>query len=378
MIPAGQMDKAYRAPLIIAELGTAHQGDLGRAAEMVHAAAQAGARVVKFQYVIASEILHPNAGTVPLPGGPRELYKVFLELERPPDFYGKLAQICEDAGVEFLCTPFGLESATRLLELGVRRLKVASPELNHHPLLEFLARSGLPLILSSGVSKLADIEESLDLVHRIHDGLDRRPEPTNLLHCITSYPAPEEEYNLSLVDNLSRIFGIPLGVSDHSLDPVLVPALSGCLGAVIVEKHFTLSKTGGGLDDPIALDPKELGLLCAELGGFEGRPGKEVLRELERVYGEDRIRKVLGNGVKGLAASEAANYGRTNRSIHAMDDLEAGEVLTRDNIAILRTEKVLSPGLHPRYYRSVLGRKLREPLAAGQGLSWDNLLGRGE
>ena len=153
-----------RVPIIVAEIGTAHGGDLARGLDLIDAAADAGADIAKVQVVFADEILPPEAGLVPLPGGDTPLYEVFRKLERPLDFYAALADRAAARGIGFLASPFGEKSVRILEEIGVGAWKVASPELNHEPLLERLARTGLPIILSTGVSKSKDIERALEVV----------------------------------------------------------------------------------------------------------------------------------------------------------------------------------------------------------------------
>ena len=344
---------------IIAEIGTSHDGDLKKAEELIIAASEAGVDCVKFQYVIASEIIHPETGRVLLPGGEIPLYDRFLNLERPPDFYSELKRIAEKNNLFFLCTPFGIESAKYLKQIGVEGMKIASPELNHYPLLEEV--SNLPLILSTGVSTLGDIEKALSIPKA----------GAALLHCITSYPAPEEEYNLNIIPALSSIFGLPVGLSDHSKDPILVPVLSTSLGGSIIEKHITLSKNGKGLDDPIAINPKELGIMCKEVRLTEKRKYSETIKCLNDLYGKDRIKKILGRGIKKLAASEADNYRTTNRSVMAILDIKEGENFTHKNTALLRSEKFLRPGLSPDFFPEILKRKAIRKIRSGEGIDWD-------
>ena len=205
--------------LIIAEIGTSHEGSIEKAKQLVDAACNSGADVVKFQWVYANEILHPNTGFVNLPTGKIPLYDRFKQLECPVDFYKQLLDYVHSKGKKFCCSPFGIKSLQELVQINPDYIKIASPELNHYPLLQELAdirkTNNIPVILSSGVSTLADIEKAIQILGT---------ENVSLLHCVTSYPAPEEEYNLHLIENLSNIFGIPCGVSDHSLDPILVPA----------------------------------------------------------------------------------------------------------------------------------------------------------
>ena len=357
-----------RPCLIVAELGTGHNGDLDHAFRLVNAAAEAGADAVKLQLVIAEEILHPLTGDVELPGGKVPLFDRFEALEREPEFYGQIKSYTEGKGLMFLCTPFGLRSARILRDLGCRALKIASPELNHVPLLLEIASYGIPLIVSTGVSTLGDIERAVHILRREKQG------QLTLLHCVTAYPAPEEDYNLKVIPNLAAIFSVPVGLSDHSVDPVLVPAAAAGLGACLVEKHFTLKKRGDGLDDPIALTPGEFSRMVEAVRAAENQPWDELCRRLRRDYGAERLKKVLGTGKKELAPSEMANYGRTNRSLHALKDMTIGEKLSPENVAVLRTEKNLSPGLGPEYLATVLGKRLIRPIAEGQGVAWKHLL----
>ena len=352
--------------LVVAELGTSHQGSLDRAGALIEAAVASGADCIKFQLVHAAEILHPRAGIVPLPTGDVALYEQFLALERPPEFYAELKSRTERAGALFLCSPFGIQSARELRALGCAALKIASPELNHYPLLEEVTSYGLPLIVSSGVSLLGDIERALAVTG---------PDLTVLLHCITAYPAPEEEYNVSVIESLRRVLGVAVGLSDHSRDPVLVPALAVAHGACVVEKHFTLSREGAGLDDPIALEPRDFQRMVEAIRQAEAEGASRTVQRLEAVYGSARVRAVTGSGVKRLADSERANYSRTNRSIHAMRDIAAGTRIQASDVAILRTEKVLRPGIGPEHLPRVIGATATRHVPNGEGIEWADILG---
>lgn len=356
---------------IVAEAGTAHGGDLSAARELIAAAAEAGADAVKFQVILAEEIVHPEVGKISLPGGPTDIFGRFLALEQPPEFYAALKVSAEAAGLRFLCSPFGKESARMLISLGADMLKIASPELNHYPLLEEACRR--PLILSTGVSTLADIEESLSY---LRSAAPVHP-PLALLHCITAYPAPEEQYNLRLIPLLAGIFGVPVGLSDHSADPILVPALAASMGAVIIEKHLTLSRSGGGLDDPIALDTGGFASMVKTVRACEGRTVEkagEMLSAFADAYDPERIEEVLGSGRKLLAPAEAPYYGGSNRSLVALRDIEKGEELSGENSALLRSEQGREPGLHPRFVNTVMGRPLRRPAKTAEGITWRHLL----
>jgi N-acetylneuraminate synthase len=357
---------------IVAEIGTAHRGSLERAEKLIRAAAGSGADTAKFQIVFAREILHPATGTVPLPGGETPLYEVFESLEQPASFYASLKEICEAEGLNFLASPFGMESAALLKALEPRAVKVASPELNYSDFLRVLASWNIPMILSSGVSRMEDLEEAVALVRAEAVQTD-----LTLLHCVTSYPAPEDEYNLSLLPRLAEDLGVKVGVSDHSGDPSLIPCTALRYGAVMVEKHFALSREGAGLDDPIALEPDDFRLMCERLRELEslGPGGNEdrMERALFSWFGRERVLRAAGDGIKRLAPAEKANYGRTNRSVHASFTLEAGTVLKKENCAVLRTEKILRPGMHPRYYAEIMGRRLARRVPAGEGIRAEDL-----
>ena len=360
---------------IIAEIGTSHEGSVEKAKQLIDAAAESGADTIKFQWVYADEILHPDTGFVKLPTGNIPLYERFKQLECDKSFYIQMQDYVHSKGCKFCCSPFGLRSMKELLSINPDIVKIASPELNHYMMLEYLAdyrakQEGekVPVIISSGVSKLCDIEKALEILGR--DGI-------SLLHCITSYPAPEEEYNLNVITNLMGIFGVEAGVSDHSLDPVLVPCLSVLCGGSIIEKHITLSRLTDGLDDPVALDPEQFALMVHTLHQTEAsirHYGKELARQraieqFAEQYGKEKVIKSLGNGIKELAPAELANYERTNRSLHYMKAMKAGHIITPDDIAVLRTEKVLTPGCSPEFYSLLLGKKLTRDVENGSGVN---------
>ena len=356
-----------RRPLVIAELGTSHNADLVKAREMAAAAAEAGADCIKTQMVFADEILHPNTGEVALPGGKIRLYDRFKALETPPEFYAELKEYVESRGLLFLCTPFGLKSAGILRKLGPKMVKIASPELNYTALLREIAGWGLPALLSTGVSTLAGIEEALSI---LKTGGQME---VCLLHCVTAYPAPEGDYNLRVLQSLQAVFGVPVGLSDHSLDPELAPALAISQGAAAVEKHFCLSRDDPGLDDPIALPPPLFARMVRAVRGAAKAGPEETLAALVRERGEAPVAAVLGTGVKELAPSERANYRRTNRSIHALRDIRQGELIKSGDFAVLRTEKILRPGLEPRWEPFIAGRTARNPIPAGEGIRFEDI-----
>lgn len=369
--------------LIIAEIGTSHDGSLEKAYELIDAAFESGADAIKFQLVYADEILHPNTGYVKLPTGNVRLYDRFKELECNLDFYKKCRDYIHSKGKLFCCSPFGLRSLNDLLSINPDILKIASPELNHFEMLESLkeyrqnqvskGENPIKVIISSGVSKLSDIENAIEILGR---------QDVSLLHCITSYPAPETEYNLSVIEGLKKIFGIDCGVSDHSLNPILVPALSVACGGTIIEKHITLSKKTSGLDDPVALEPEEFALMVhvvgqslASIKHYGNNLGKSrIIQQLSEQFGTEKVNETLGTGIKQLAESELQNYGRTNRSLHFMKDFPAGYKIKREDIAALRTEKILSVGISPKYFDLIVGKVLTKNVSSGQGVQFEDFM----
>jgi sialic acid synthase SpsE len=354
--------------LVVAEAGSAHGGDLARGVELVNAAAEAGADAVKFQIIFADEIVHPRTGTIRLPGGEVPIYERFRQLERDEAFYAGLKDEAGRRGLVFLASVFGPRSLSLLRQLGAEAVKIASPELNHLPLLDLVAASGLPAILSTGVSTMEDIRRALS-----------RCPGSALLHCVTAYPAPESQYNLRLIPSLRSAFGVPVGVSDHSLDPLLVPGAAAALGACLVEKHLTLGRSGGGLDDPIALEPRAFASMVRGLRALEalGQPVAGQGRALEWLagrYGRERVEQVLGDGVKRLAPAEAGYYAATRRSLHAVGDIAEGARLRPEDVCIVRSERNLRPGLEPEDFDAVVGRKARRRIPAGQGIRGEDLL----
>ncbi len=371
--------------MIIAEIGTSHGGSIQKGKDLIKAAAEAGCDAVKFQWVYADEILHPDTGFVTLPGGKIRLYDRFKELEVSSDFFSEMKDFAHQNNVQFICSPFGLRSLEELLAIEPDAVKIASPEVNHFPLLQKLhiyrrkqlnsGKKPVPVIISSGVSTLQDIAKALNC-------LGLTDHSVSLLHCITSYPAPENEYNVAVIKTLSAVLGIPTGISDHSMDPVLVPSLAVSQGSCITEKHITLSRETDGLDDPVALEPEQFALMVHAIhqsevmmkhyGPVQG-PVK-IAEQLAQTYGKEKVSTVLGTGVKRLAESEKANYGRTNRSLHFMHAMKKGAVIQLEDISVLRTEKILTPGISPEFLEQITGSVLQRSVTAGSGVQWEDVL----
>ena len=238
---------------VIAEVGSNHDGDLEQARRMVEVAAEAGVDAVKFQLFRSEWLYPPQCGTVETPMGMVDFLDVLDRCALPPDWIAELAALAQSHGLAFLCTAFDEQALSLLAQLDVPAVKIASPELNHLPLLRASARLHKPLLCSTGLSTWGDIDEALQLIR------SEWPDPeVVLLQCVSAYPLPEDEANLRTVATLHEAFGTPVGLSDHTTDCEMVPAIAVAGGAVLIEKHFTLSRDLPGVDHPFSLEPHGL------------------------------------------------------------------------------------------------------------------------
>ena len=354
---------------IIAEAGSNHDGNFEQAKKLIDIAAEAKADAVKFQLFLASKVYTPNCGKIPTLRGKLDLYEFFQRSEMPFKWIPLLKKYAEKKGLIFIVSPFDEATADELEKNNIKAYKIASPELNHLPLLSYIAKKQKPLIISSGLSTLSDIEEAIDSIHKENN------RQIVLLHCVSSYPAPPEEYNLKLIETLQNNFQVPVGISDHSLDPVIIPELAAVLGAAVIEKHFTLDKKLPGADHTFALNPDELALMVKKIREAEkwSKEKRDKFLNSKPFY-----KKILGNGQKIIAPSEKEIYPGDKRSIFIIKDIKNGDKLNKKNIAILRSERYLNPGIHPRYFNLILGKKVIKPIKKYNGLQWAHLLNSGK
>ena len=244
---------------VIAEAGSnwragTPERDLEMAFALIDVAVQAGADAVKFQTYRAASVYAPCAGEssyLAQLGVKRSINDILADLEMPYEMIARLAERCSERGIEFMSTPFSVADA-EAIDPFVKRHKVASYEINHVRLLERLAATGKPLIVSTGAADGEDIAFGLATIKQANGG------PVTLLQCTSSYPAPPDSLNLLAIPWLERTFGVPVGFSDHSLDPVVGPVVAVALGATVIEKHYTLSRRLPGPDHPFAIEPAEL------------------------------------------------------------------------------------------------------------------------
>ncbi len=355
--------------LLVAEAGSNHNGDPGLARELIDATADAGWEAVKFQLFRSEWMYPPTCGMVETPMGRVDFFEVVREGQLPPAWLPELKAHAESRGLLFLCSPFDLEAVEWLDRLGVDGFKIASPELNHLPLLAAAAATGRPLVCSSGISTLADIEEALGQIRAVNPLAE-----VVLLHCVSAYPCPPEESNLAVIETLERAFGLPVGFSDHTTDPELVPAVAVAAGACLIEKHITLSRDLRGPDHPFALEPDEMRQMAAIVREMGMVPREKRLAAVGRYFGEDSGIAILGHGRKEIMPSERPLYPGDKRSVHAVRTIAVGETLGPHNLRVLRSERNLAPGLHPRFWPTILGARAVRPLALGDGLRWEHLV----
>ncbi len=309
-------------PLVIAEAGVNHNGDLGRALEMVVAAAEAGADYVKFQAFTAAELVAAGAGTAAYQAantGEADQVALLRGLELPVDAFAEVASACRERGIGFLCTAFDVEVIDALVRFGMDRIKVASGELTNTPALQRFAGLGLPILLSTGMATLDEVGEA------VADLKAAGAADITLLHCTSLYPAAPEDLNLRAMATMADAFGLPVGYSDHSLgDHAAVAAVA--LGASVIEKHFTLDRSLPGPDHRASLEPGELAAMIAKL------------RETAAM---------LGDGNKTPAPGEAETAALVRRSWHARCNLSAGAVVGAGDVVLKRPADGLPPAQSP-------------------------------
>ena len=313
---------------IIAEAGSNHNGSLEQAKLLIDAAASAGADAVKFQLFRASKLYPRAAGQSDYLKDARSIYDIIREMEMPYDWLPELAAHCQKKMVLFMASAFDEESVDRL-DPFVSVHKVASYEMTHRPLLRAVAQKGKPVILSTATADLAEVLEAVEVF------LDLGNRDLMLMQCTAAYPAPLESLNVRAISTMREAFGLPVGLSDHSRDPLVGPLAAVAVGAHLIEKHVTLNNSLQGPDHRFALEPQELRIMIRKI------------RETEQA---------LGNGEKRPHSVETELRDFARRSIFTTKDVAAGEELTADNISVLRCGKLPS-GLQPKEYPSLLGRR---------------------
>jgi N-acetylneuraminate synthase len=325
-------------PYVIAELSANHNGELKRALALMEAAAKAGVDAVKLQ------TLRPDAITIDHDGDDfivrgsawdgRRLFDLYREAQTPWEWHEALFAKGRELGVTVFSSPFDHKAVEFLEKLDAPAFKIASFEMVDIPLIERAARSGRPIIMSTGMGDLGQIGEAVAAVGRC---------PLALLHCVSAYPARPEEANLRTIPHLADAFDTVVGLSDHTLG-LGVSVAAVALGASIIEKHFTLRRADGGLDSEFSLEPEEMADLTTQCRAAWAALGK--------------VNYALEEGEKGSLVFR--------RSLYVVADVSAGTVITADMVRSIRP----GYGLAPRHLKDVLGRKARRDLKRGSRFDW--------
>lgn len=327
---------------IVAEISANHNQKFDQAVELIKAAKEAGADAVKFQtYTPDTMTIKSDRPEFRIGGGTlwdgKTLYDLYAEAYTPWEWQAKLKEVAENLGLDFFSTAFDPTAVDFLEEMRVPVHKIASFEIVDIPLIEKMASIGKPLIISTGMATLGEIEEAVQAAR------NAGATQIALLKCTSAYPSPPEEMNLRTIPHLAESFGVPVGLSDHTLG-IAVPVAAVALGACIVEKHFTLSRDIPGPDSAFSLEPHEFKAMV------------EAIRTAE---------KALGKIHYGVSEREARSR-VFRRSLFVVKDMKVGEVFTEENIRSIRP----GHGLHPRYLKDVLGRRATQDIPAGTPLTW--------
>jgi N,N'-diacetyllegionaminate synthase len=327
---------------LIAEIGINHGGSVSQAEKLIDAAAESGADAVKFQSFRVDRLLIPSRDRyAQQTDGAESAYQMLRRCELSWEDQERLKRHADERGVLFLSTPFDEESADFLDSLGVPAFKIASADITHVPLLRHVASKGKPILLSTGMSFLSEVADA------IWNLRSAGAKEVLLLHCVSAYPAAPQHMNLRALQTLQSYFEMPVGLSDHSVG-ILLPLIAVALGAVVIEKHFTLDKAAPGPDHKVSMDPAELKLLV------------QSLRDVEASLGDGRKRP-------SDVEEESRLFGR--RSIVAAVDIRANESIARWMLTFKRP----GSGLEPRYWEKVVGMTARRNIGKDTILQWEDL-----
>lgn len=330
---------------IIAEAGVNHNGDVNLAKKLIEVAEEAGADAVKLQTFKAEEMATKNAEKAAyqkeITGTQESQYEMLKKLELSEEEHVELKRYADEQGILLLSTPYDNRSVDFLVELGVPALKVSSADITSLPLLYHIASKGLPIILSTGMSTLGEVEEAIEVIANSGN------QQIILLHCVSCYPTKIEDMNLRAMETLRCVFNLPVGLSDHSIG-ITVPIAAAALGACIIEKHFTLDKNLPGPDHRASLEPKEL---------------KQMVKAIRDVQ------KAMGDGIKKPTMEEEENKKVVRRGIVALTDILQGTTLTVEMLDIKRPVA----GIEAKHLATVVGKKVRKDIAKDSPLTWDKI-----
>lgn len=340
---AGRLSGANEHTYIIAELSANHNQDFGQALQLIKAAKEAGADAVKLQTYTpdtltidcGNEYFRIGKGTI---WEGRTLYDLYKEAYTPWEWQPKLKEAANDLGMDLFSSPFDRTAVDFLEKMDVPAYKIASFELVDIPLIRYVAETGKPIIMSTGMATLAEIDEAVNAARKAGAG------KIVLLKCTSAYPASPEAMNLRTIPHMAEAFGVPVGLSDHTLG-IAVPVAAVTLGACVVEKHFTLSRSTAGPDSSFSLEPPEFKRMV------------DAVRTAE---------KALGCVNYEVTEQEAASR-IFRRSLFAVRDMKAGDLFSEDNVRSIRP----GYGLRPCELDNILCRKARQDIRKGTPIRWE-------
>ena len=337
---AGRRIAADVSPYVIAELSANHNGKLDTAMKIVEEAKKAGADAVKLQTYTADTItLDCDTEEFQIHGGlwdGKTLYQLYQEAHMPWEWHKPLFEHAHKIGITIFSSPFDSTAVDLLEDLNAPAYKIASFEAVDLPLIKYVASTGKPMIISTGMAAADEIQEAIDAAR------EGGCKDLAILHCVSGYPAPAEDYNLRTIPDMIARFGLVTGLSDHTLDNTTAIA-SVAVGAAIIEKHFTLDRNGGGPDDSFSLEPAEMAALCRD----------------SKIAWE-----ALGTVDYGRKSSEAANI-RFRRSLYFVKDMKAGEIITEGCVRSIRP----GFGLPPKEINEIIGRSVVREVRYGSPVS---------
>jgi pseudaminic acid synthase len=333
-------------PFIIAEMSGNHNQSIERAYAIIDSAVDCGADAVKLQtYTPDTMTINVDTGLFQINDDSslwkgRNLYDLYKEAHTPWEWHKPLFEYARKKGIFIFSTPFDESAVDFLEELGVQAYKIASFENTDHPLLKKVASTGKPIIMSTGLATVADLDESVRVLR------DSGCKNLILLKCTSTYPASPENTNLVTIPHLAELFDCQVGLSDHTMG-IGAAVASVALGATVIEKHFTLSRADGGVDSTFSIEPSELSNLVVE---------------------SERAFLALGKITYGIQNVEK-NSLRFKRSVYVVKDIVPGELFNKENIRVIRP----GDGLSPKYYEQFLGKKSMRAYKKGTPLNWDNI-----
>ena len=329
---------------IIAEAGVNHNGSLDLAYQLIDVAKEAGADAVKFQTFKAENVVSRLADKAEYQkkttGADKSQLEMIKKLELSFEGFVKLKKYCDKKGIMFLSTPFDHQSIDFLYDL-VDIYKIPSGEITNHPYLKHITAKNKPIIMSTGMANLGEVEEAINTIRSVNSKAK-----ISLLHCTTNYPTPYEEVNLKAMQTLAVAFKLPVGYSDHTLG-IEAPVAAVAMGAKIIEKHFTLDKKLPGPDHKASLEPDEL---------------KEMVKAIRN------IEMALGGGIKKPNKSEIEIMKVARRSLIATRDIKVGETIKESDIAIKRP----GVGILPKFKDIIIGMKLINGIRQDEPFRWEN------